>query len=51
MATTPHNSVSYGKNGQILAGAGDLIQLIGRKVIVRENHNIIQGGIIDATRT
>jgi hypothetical protein len=34
MATPPHNSVSYGKNGQVLAGADDLIQLIGRKVIV-----------------
>jgi len=25
---------SYGKNGQVLAGADDLIQLIGSKVIV-----------------
>jgi hypothetical protein len=28
---------SYGKNGQVLAGADDLIQLIDRKVIVGKN--------------
>ncbi len=37
MARPPHNSGSYGKNGQVLAGADDLIQLIGRKVIVGKN--------------
>jgi len=37
MARPPHNSGSYGKNGQVLAGADDLIQLINRKVIVGRN--------------
>jgi hypothetical protein len=27
----------HGENGQVLAGADDLIQLIGRKVIVGKN--------------
>lgn len=39
------------ENGQVLAAADDLIQLIGRKVIVgKKYHNIIQGGIINETR-
>ncbi len=36
-ALPPHDSGSHGKNGQVLAGADDLIQLIGRKVIVGKN--------------
>ena len=48
MATPPHNYGSHGKNGQVLAGADDLVQLIGRKVIVgTKYHNIIQGDIIN----
>src|SRR5271157_2917022 len=37
MALPPHDSGSYGKNRQVLAGADVLIQLIGRKVIVGKN--------------
>jgi hypothetical protein len=37
IARPPHNSGSFGKNGQVMAGADDLIQLIGRKVIVGKN--------------